>query len=105
MRKDYTVGLTVSENGLDDPDQQFYENFACCSERNYTGDCSPEVDKLIDRQSMEPDTEKRRNQEGDDERHLAAAAVRPVIFHPVLEGRGYPNFESHRDRCARSYHT
>src|SRR2546423_5536045 len=29
MRKDYTVGLTVSENGLDDPDQQFYENFVC----------------------------------------------------------------------------
>ena len=24
MRKDYAVGLTVSENGLDDPDQQFY---------------------------------------------------------------------------------
>ena len=29
MRKDYVVGVTVSENGLDDPDQQFYENFAC----------------------------------------------------------------------------
>jgi len=23
MRKDYVVGVTVSENGLDDPDQQF----------------------------------------------------------------------------------
>src|SRR5262249_31785620 len=28
MRKDYAVGVTVSENGLDDPDQQFYENFS-----------------------------------------------------------------------------
>jgi peptide/nickel transport system substrate-binding protein len=27
MRKDYAIGLTVSENGLDDPDQQFYEIF------------------------------------------------------------------------------
>src|SRR4029077_3705731 len=26
MRKDYAVGLTVAENGLDDPDQQYYEN-------------------------------------------------------------------------------
>src|SRR5262249_16470329 len=25
MRKDYAVGLTVAENGLDDPDQQYYE--------------------------------------------------------------------------------
>ena len=44
MRKDYAVGVTVSENGLDDPDQQFYENFACGAERNYTGYCSTEVD-------------------------------------------------------------
>ena len=50
MRKDYTVGLTVSENGLDDPDQQFYENFVCGAERNYTGYCSSEVDALVDRQ-------------------------------------------------------
>jgi len=48
MRKDYAVGLTVSENGLDDPDQQFYENFVCGAERNYTGYCNPEVDRLVD---------------------------------------------------------
>ena len=60
IRKDYTVGLTVSENGLDDPDQQFYENFSCGAERNYTGYCSAEVDQLIDRQSSEPDTGKRK---------------------------------------------
>jgi peptide/nickel transport system substrate-binding protein len=45
MRKDYTIGLTVSENGLDDPDQQFYENFSCGAERNYTGYCNAEVDR------------------------------------------------------------
>ena len=36
MRKDYMVGLKFQENGLDDPDQAFYENFACGAERNYT---------------------------------------------------------------------
>ena len=29
LRKDFTVGMVVSENGLDDPDQNFYENYAC----------------------------------------------------------------------------
>jgi hypothetical protein len=35
MRKDYAIGLTVSENGLNDPDPQFYENLSCSAERNY----------------------------------------------------------------------
>jgi hypothetical protein len=39
MRKDFIVGLNLGENGLDDPDQTFYENFACGAERNYTGYC------------------------------------------------------------------
>jgi hypothetical protein len=47
MRKDYTVGLNVSESAVDDPDQQFYENYVCAAERNYTGYCSTEVDKLV----------------------------------------------------------
>ena len=35
MRKDFTVGLNVSESAVDDPDQQFYENYVCTAERNY----------------------------------------------------------------------
>ena len=57
LRKDFTVGLNVTETGVDDPDQQFYENYVCGSDRNYTGYCNPEVDKLVDRQSMEADPE------------------------------------------------
>jgi peptide/nickel transport system substrate-binding protein len=34
MRKDFSVGLVVSENGLDDADQQFYENYVCGAERS-----------------------------------------------------------------------
>ncbi len=37
MRKDYTIGISGSEAGVDDPDQQFYENYVCGAERNYTG--------------------------------------------------------------------
>src|SRR5919109_439927 len=82
MRKDYAVGLTVSENGLDDPDQQFYENFVCGAERNYSGYCSPEVDALVDRQSMEADPEKRKKIVWEIERKLAADVARPIIFYP-----------------------
>ena len=54
-RKDYTLGLNATGNGVDDPDQTFFENFACASERNYTGYCNPEIEKLMDLQSVEPD--------------------------------------------------
>jgi peptide/nickel transport system substrate-binding protein len=82
MRKDYTVGLNVSESGIDDPDQQFYENYVCGSERNYTGYCNPEVDKLVDQQSMESDTEKRKKLVWEIERRLVEDNARPVIFYP-----------------------
>jgi peptide/nickel transport system substrate-binding protein len=82
MRKDFTVGLSVTEAGVDDPDQQFYENYACGAERNYTGYCSPEVDKLIDQQSMEPNQDKRKNLVWEIERRLAEDGARPVIFYP-----------------------
>ena len=94
-RKDYTVGLTVSENGLDDPDQQFYENFSCGAERNYTGYCSAEVDQLIDRQSSEPDIGKRRQIVWEIERRLAEDAARPAIFYPMSGACWQPYFKGH----------
>jgi len=68
IRKDYTVGLTVTETALDDPDQLFYENYVCGAERNYTGYCNPQLDQLIDRQSMEAGEDKRRALDWDIER-------------------------------------
>src|SRR5499427_4579723 len=59
-RKDYTVALNATGGGVDDPDQQFYENYACGSDRNYSGYCNPEIDKEFDRQSAEADPEKRK---------------------------------------------
>jgi hypothetical protein len=66
-----TVGLSVTEAGVNDPDQKFYENYRCGAERNYTGYCNPEVDKLVDQQSMEPNREKRERLVWDIERRLA----------------------------------
>jgi peptide/nickel transport system substrate-binding protein len=90
MRKDFTVGLNVSESAVDDPDQQFYENYVCAAERNYTGYCSPEVDKLVDQQSAETDKEKRKELVWEIERRLAQDGARPVIFYPRQATCRYP---------------
>jgi peptide/nickel transport system substrate-binding protein len=82
MRKDFTIGLNVSESAVDDPDQQFYENYVCTADRNYTGYCSPELDKLVDQQSAESDKEKRKQLVWEIEKRLAEDGARPVIFYP-----------------------
>jgi peptide/nickel transport system substrate-binding protein len=82
MRKDYQVGLNLTETAVDDPDPAFYENYVCGAQRNYTGYCNPEVDKVVDGQSMETDFEKRKRLVWAIERKLAADDVRPIIFYP-----------------------
>ena len=81
-RRDYVVGLNVTAGAVDDPDQQFYENYACGSERNYTGYCNPELDKLFDEQSMEPDQQRRKQLVWRIEEKLASDGARPIIFYP-----------------------
>ena len=46
-RNDYSVGLNLTGNGIDDPDQAFYENYGCGSERNYTHYCNKDLQKLF----------------------------------------------------------
>jgi peptide/nickel transport system substrate-binding protein len=81
MRKDYTVGLNITETGVDDPDTLFYENYVCGAERNYTGYCNREVDRMIDQQSAESDLEKRKKLVWEIERRLAEDDARPIIFY------------------------
>jgi peptide/nickel transport system substrate-binding protein len=81
MRKDYKVGLNVTETAVDDPDPAFYENYVCGAQRNYTGYCNPEVDKLVDRQSAEPNVEKRKKLVWEIERKLIEDDARPILFY------------------------
>src|SRR5499427_8548537 len=81
MRRDYTVGLNITESGLDDPDPLFYENYVCGAARNYTGYCNPETDKLVDQQSMETDVGKRRGLVWEVEKKLAEDDARPILFY------------------------
>ena len=77
IRKDYTVGVTVSEGGLDEPDQKFYETYVCGADRNYTGYCNDE----IDRQSMEAAPERRRKLVWEVERRLGEDASGSVLLY------------------------
>jgi peptide/nickel transport system substrate-binding protein len=80
-RKDFKVGLNVTETAVDDPDVAFYENYVCGAQRNYTGYCNPEIDKLIDQQSAEANIEKRKKLVWEIERKLIDDDVRPILFY------------------------
>jgi peptide/nickel transport system substrate-binding protein len=80
-RKDFKIGLNLTGGGVDDPDQQLYENYACGSPRNYTGYCNPELENLFDRQSIETETDKRKQLVWEIERKLAEDGARPIIFY------------------------
>jgi peptide/nickel transport system substrate-binding protein len=80
-RKDYSVGLNLTGNGIDDPDQGFYENYACGSERNYTNYCNKDLQKLFDRQSVETDLQKRKALVWEIDKKLQEDVARPILFH------------------------
>jgi len=82
-RKDYSVALNGTGSGVDDPDQQFYENYACGSDRNYSGYCNPELDKEFERQSAEADQEKRKKLVWQIDRKLQEDGARPIISHNI----------------------
>ena len=83
-RKDYAIGLNLTGNAVDDPDQALYENFACESERNYTHYCNKELEKDFDLQSVETDLTKRRAMVWAIDKKLQEDVARPVIFHSRL---------------------
>ena len=60
LKKEYQVGLNVQGIGIDDPDVVFHENFACGSERNYTGYCDKNMEALFRQQSQTIDFASRR---------------------------------------------
>ncbi len=80
MRKDYTVALNLTGTYVDDPDALLYENYACGGVGNYNGYCNPQIDELIDRQSMEPNQDKRRRLVWEIERRLTEDGAKPLVY-------------------------
>ena len=80
-KRDYSVGLNLTGSAVDDPDVGLNENYACKSQRNYTGYCNPLVEKMLDQQSQESDVDKRKKIVWEVERILVEDGARPIIFH------------------------
>ena len=78
-RKEFAIGLNLTGVGVDDPDVNLYENYACNSERNLTQYCNKDVDALIGKQSLETNLEARRKIVWEIERKLAEDLARPII--------------------------
>ena len=93
-RKQYSVGLNTTGNGVDDPDQNYFENFSCKSDRNYTGYCNPEIEKLMEKQSAMTDMAERKKVVWEIDKELLEDNARPVIMwnraaicmHPYVKG-------------------
>ena len=83
-RKDYQIGLNNTGSGVDDPDQQFFENYGCGSERNYTGYCNRELEVRFVEQSEMADQEKRKRLVWEIDKKLQEDGARPIIYHTRL---------------------
>jgi peptide/nickel transport system substrate-binding protein len=93
-RKDFVIALSTMGRAVDEPDTNFYSSYSCSSQRNYTGFCSPEFEKLVDQQSDENDIEKRKRLVWQLERVLAEEAVRPQIYHLRLGTCWHPQLKN-----------
>jgi peptide/nickel transport system substrate-binding protein len=78
-RRDYLMAANLTGLGVDDPDANFYENYACGSPRNYTDYCDEQVTKLIDEQSQELDPKKRMALVAQIQKKLEEDAARPTM--------------------------
>jgi peptide/nickel transport system substrate-binding protein len=78
-RGDYQVGANLTGLGPDDPDANFYENYACGSPRNYSQYCSEQVMKMIEGQSQELDPKKRLAMVVAIQKKLEEDAARPIL--------------------------
>jgi peptide/nickel transport system substrate-binding protein len=78
-RREFQIGANLTGLGVDDPDANFYENYACGSPRNYGDYCNEEVGRLIEQQSQEIDTQKRIAMVWQIQKKLEEDAARPTM--------------------------
>jgi peptide/nickel transport system substrate-binding protein len=78
-RGDYQIGANLTGLGVDEPDANYYENYACGSPRNYSQYCNEEVMKLIEQQSQELNPQKRLALVSTLQKKVEADAARPLL--------------------------
>ncbi len=80
-RGDYQIGANLTGLGVDDPDPNFYENYACGSPRNYSHYCNESLGRLFDQQSQELDAKKRFALVAAIQKKIEEEAARPILDH------------------------
>jgi peptide/nickel transport system substrate-binding protein len=80
-RKDYQVALNLTGFGVDDPDVNFFENFSCGSQRNYTAYCNEELNELFKKQAGMTDLAERKKLVWEIDKQLQLDHARPVVHH------------------------
>ncbi len=93
-RREFQIGANLTGLGVDDPDANFYENYACGSSRNYGDYCNEEVMRLIDQQSQEIDAPKRLTLVWQIQKKLEEDAARPVMGWRVDRFAHYPSVKN-----------
>jgi peptide/nickel transport system substrate-binding protein len=78
-RREYQIAANLTGLGVDDPDANFYENYACGSARNYGDYCNEQVMKAIEQQSQETDPQKRQALVWQIQKQLEEDAARPTM--------------------------
>jgi peptide/nickel transport system substrate-binding protein len=78
-RREFQIAANLTGIGVDDPDANFYENYACGSPRNYSDYCDDGVMKLIEQQSQEVDPKKRLALVWQIQKKLEEDAPRPIM--------------------------
>jgi peptide/nickel transport system substrate-binding protein len=78
-RLEYQVALNLTGVGVDDPDAQLFENYHCGSQRNFSGYCSEEIDRMMVEQSHTLDRAKRLKLVNEIDRKLQADGARPIL--------------------------
>ncbi len=94
-KHDYSVGLNLTGAAVDDPDVTLVENYACKSQRNYTGYCNADVERLLQEQSQEADVQKRKKIVWQIERVLVEDGARPIIAHNRAATCWHPYVKGH----------
>src|SRR6266540_1036741 len=78
-RLEYQVALNLTGVAIDDADAQLYENYRCGSQRNFSGYCSEEIDRLMVEQSQVLDRARRLALVNEIDRKLQADGARPIL--------------------------
>lgn len=104
-RKDFAIGPNITCGAVDDPDQNFYENYACGSGRNFTQYCNKELEPLFDRQSQETDVAKRRQLVWEIDHRLQADIARPIIYHHKAATCWWPYLHGYTPMVSSNYNS